>query len=165
MLDDPPPTPDELGYKWYHVVARLQEFTGKNFRIVCNNINATGIDLNPSSISFGLNRDLNLSEPAKVIFKVVLPWYLNGWIVIPCGSVIFGLLILGATGLYVGGMYLNDACDAVWDRKHRPERPIPSGLIAEKTVWSLGIGMMAGGMFFLCLQGSLKDTQEKLKSC
>ena len=66
---------------------------------------------------------------------------------------VFGLLILGATGLYVGGMYLNDACDAVWDRKHRPERPIPAGLIAGKTVWSLGIGMMAGGMFFLCLQG------------
>ena len=66
---------------------------------------------------------------------------------------VFGLLTLGATGLYIGGMYLNDACDALWDRKHRPERPIPAGLIEGKTVWLLGIGMMAGGMFFICLQG------------
>ena len=66
---------------------------------------------------------------------------------------VFGMLTAGVTGLYVGGMYLNDACDAWWDREHRPERPIPSGTIREQTVWLLGIGMMAGGMFLICLQG------------
>ena len=49
-----------------------------------------------------LNRDLNLSEPAKVIFKVVLPWYLNGWIVIPSSS---GILILIAFSIISGYRY------------------------------------------------------------
>src|SRR5437870_4696749 len=32
-------------------------------------------------------------------------------------------LFLGAALLYVGGMFLNDAFDAVFDRQYRPERP------------------------------------------
>jgi 4-hydroxybenzoate polyprenyltransferase len=66
---------------------------------------------------------------------------------------VFGLLAAGASGLYLGGMFLNDACDAWWDRKHRRERPIPSGVIREKTVWIIGIGLMAGGLSVICLQG------------
>ena len=66
---------------------------------------------------------------------------------------VFLMLALGASGLYLGGMFLNDACDAWWDREHRPERPIPTGAIREKTVWHIGIGLMAAGMFFLCLPG------------
>ena len=31
--------------------------------------------------------------------------------------------------VYAGGCFLNDACDHQFDQKHRPERPIPSGLI------------------------------------
>ena len=34
------------------------------------------------------------------------------------------LLCLGATLLYTGGMFLNDAVDQVFDRQYRPERPI-----------------------------------------
>jgi len=66
---------------------------------------------------------------------------------------VLGMLLVGATGLYLGGMFLNDACDAWWDREHRRERPIPSGVIREKTVWIIGIGLMAGGLSILCLQG------------
>ena len=66
---------------------------------------------------------------------------------------VFLMLALGASGLYLGGMFLNDACDAWWDREHRPERPIPAGAIREKMVWRIGIGLMATGMFFLCLPG------------
>lgn len=68
---------------------------------------------------------------------------------------VFTLLVLGASGIYLGGMFLNDACDAWWDREHRPERPIPAGDISEKAVWGTGIGLMAGGMFFLCLPGGV----------
>ena len=68
---------------------------------------------------------------------------------------VFAQLVIGATGIYLGGMFLNDACDAWWDREHRPERPIPAGAIRERTVWTVGIGLMAGGMFFLCLQGGV----------
>jgi 4-hydroxybenzoate polyprenyltransferase len=48
-------------------------------------------------------------------------------------------LVLGVTMLYVGGMYLNDAFDAEFDRQNRPERPVPSGVMALKDVWKLGV--------------------------
>lgn len=48
-------------------------------------------------------------------------------------------LLLGVTLLYVGGMFLNDAFDAEFDRQHRKERPIPSGAIAQKVVLKLGV--------------------------
>ena len=59
----------------------------------------------------------------------------------------------GATGMYLGGMFLNDACDATFDREHRPERPIPAGAISERAVWQIGIGLLAAGVGGLSLQG------------
>lgn len=35
-------------------------------------------------------------------------------------------------------MYLNDACDAAFDRQHRRERPIPSGAVSLGYVWRTG---------------------------
>lgn len=61
----------------------------------------------------------------------------------------FGILILGSSCLYVGGMYLNDACDAEFDREHRPERPIPAGVIRERTVWGLCFVLLCGGAVVL----------------
>lgn len=58
------------------------------------------------------------------------------------------LLMLGASLFYLGGMYLNDAFDAGFDRQFRKERPIPSGAIREKTVWTLGGLQLALG--FVC---------------
>ncbi len=40
--------------------------------------------------------------------------------------------------LYVGGMFLNDAFDSVFDSHHRRDRPIPSGAIKEAEVWRWG---------------------------
>ena len=40
-----------------------------------------------------IDRDLNYSEPATIVLKVVPPWYLNGWIAIPSGGAILALLI------------------------------------------------------------------------
>ena len=37
------------------------------------------------------------------------------------------LLLLGISALYTGGMFLNDAFDADFDRQRRASRPIPSG--------------------------------------
>ena len=59
--------------------------------------------------------------------------------------VMYAGLTTGATAMYLGGMVLNDAFDVAFDREHRPERPIPSGAISEKTVWYLGIGLLAFG--------------------
>ena len=38
-----------------------------------------------------------------------------------------GWLLLGASLLYAGGCFLNDACDHEFDHQNRPERPIPRG--------------------------------------
>ena len=62
-------------------------------------------------------------------------------------------LCAGATFLYLGGMYLNDAFDAQFDQQHRPERPIPSGAIPAGTVWRLGLGWLFLGLIILSLLG------------
>jgi 4-hydroxybenzoate polyprenyltransferase len=56
------------------------------------------------------------------------------------------LLGLAVSLFYVGGMYLNDAFDAVWDRQHRPERPIPSGQVRATTVYLAGFAMLGAGL-------------------
>ena len=48
-------------------------------------------------------------------------------------------LFTGVTLLYVGGMYLNDAFDANFDRQHRKERPIPRDAISVSMVWKLAL--------------------------
>src|SRR6516225_1509106 len=63
-----------------------------------------------------------------------------------------GWVCLGATLLYTGGMFLNDAFDVGFDRQHRPERPIPSGQIRRRTVWLLGgVWLGLGWLCFLVL--------------
>jgi hypothetical protein len=64
-------------------------------------------------------------------------------------------LLLGATLLYVGGMFLNDAFDAQFDRQHRRERPIPSGKIALDAVWRWGLAGLALGAVCLLWPGEL----------
>lgn len=51
-------------------------------------------------------------------------------------------LLLSATLLYLHGTFLNDAIDAEWDTRHRPERPVPSGRWKRDTV--LNLAMLAG---------------------
>ena len=61
-------------------------------------------------------------------------------------------LFAGASFLYAGGMFLNDAFDAEFDQRHRPERPIPAGLISLTIVWQWGlIGLGLGGACLICL--------------
>jgi UbiA prenyltransferase family len=57
-------------------------------------------------------------------------------------------LIIGVSAIYTGGMFLNDALDADFDRQQRPSRPIPSGAIPPASVWRwifalLGLGALA----------------------
>ena len=65
----------------------------------------------------------------------------------------FGLLCAGASLLYIGGMFLNDACDVHFDMQHRSERPIPSGAITARTVWVLSFILLAGGASLLAAMG------------
>ena len=64
----------------------------------------------------------------------------------------FFCLCIGASAIYLGGMYLNDACDIAFDRNFRKERPIPSGAIGENLVWKIGIALLAAGVGLLSLQ-------------
>ncbi|MBI3192157.1 MAG: UbiA family prenyltransferase, partial [Pedosphaera parvula] len=65
----------------------------------------------------------------------------------------FALLCAGATCVYLGGMFLNDAFDADFDRAHRRERPIPPGAISEGEVWKWGFVWLPAGMLCLTLLG------------
>ncbi|MES2707398.1 MAG: UbiA family prenyltransferase [Verrucomicrobiota bacterium] len=56
------------------------------------------------------------------------------------------LAMLGGTLIYAGGCTHNDACDAAWDQRHKPERLIPSGTLAREQVMSLAMGQMRTGV-------------------
>ena len=55
----------------------------------------------------------------------------------------------GAALLYTGGMFLNDAVDADWDREHRTERPIPAGRISRGSVYAGALGLLVAGWLLL----------------
>src|ERR1041385_1224412 len=77
---------------------------------------------------------------------------LAGWLLGGGGSALrFGLLSLGASFLYIGGMFLNDAFDSEFDSQHRKERPIPSGSITVGKVWGWGLGWLIAGTLLLSL--------------
>jgi 4-hydroxybenzoate polyprenyltransferase len=62
-------------------------------------------------------------------------------------------LLLGASLLYAGGCTLNDAFDADWDARHRPERLIPSGVLRRGTVWLIGLAEIAAGLLAILAGG------------
>lgn len=91
-----------------------------------------------------------ISNLPTVWSNCLAAWLLNGG-----GSCIaFLLLCGGATLLYVGGMLLNDAFDAAFDRQHRQERPIPAGRISERDVWWFGGLFLFLGWLLLFLVGN-----------
>src|SRR5262245_57020932 len=71
---------------------------------------------------------------------------LAGWLLGGAGSWCDWLrLCVGASLLYIAGMFLNDAFDAEFDRQRRRGRPIPSGQVEERTVWIAGTSLLALG--------------------
>ncbi len=89
-----------------------------------------------------------VSNLPTVWTNVLAAWLLAGGQV---ADARLGWLIFGGSLLYSAGMILNDAADAAYDRMHRPERAIPSGRVALRWAWRVGLvmllcgaGMMAG---------------------
>jgi len=71
---------------------------------------------------------------------------LAGWLLAGGGDwARFAWLCAGATLVYVGGMFLNDACDAAFDTQHRRERPIPAGAISRQAVWGWSALLLVAG--------------------
>jgi 4-hydroxybenzoate polyprenyltransferase len=58
-------------------------------------------------------------------------------------------LIAGMAFMYTAGMFLNDAFDADFDRRHRPERPIPAGEATVGGVFATGFAFMALGLVLI----------------
>lgn len=72
---------------------------------------------------------------------------LAGWCLGGQGNkVLLAGVALAASFLYEGGMFLNDAFDAEFDRRHRRSRPIPSGAISEREAWRWGLAWLALGL-------------------
>ena len=53
------------------------------------------------------------------------------------------------SAFYVGGMFLNDAFDAPFDRRVRPERPIPRGEVGLAEAFGIGTALLAGALAML----------------
>lgn len=62
--------------------------------------------------------------------------------------------MLAMSLFYEGGMFLNDAFDRGWDAQHRPERPIPAGLISARTVFSIGFSLLLAGILLTAFLSS-----------
>jgi len=61
-----------------------------------------------------------------------------------------GLLLLAISLFYMAGMYLNDAFDRHFDAAAYPQRPIPSGAVAARTVFTMGfLGLGAGELLLI----------------
>lgn len=69
----------------------------------------------------------------------------NGWFYIPEIRTL-ALLILSTSGLYGGGVVLNDFFDAALDSTERPERPIPSGKVSRVGAFILGMLLISAGI-------------------
>lgn len=64
------------------------------------------------------------------------------------------LLLLSTSGLYLGGMVLNDVFDAKLDALERPERPIPSGRISLRSAAIFGCLLMLSGVLAAAMVGT-----------
>src|SRR5271157_550207 len=109
---------------------------------------------------------LNLPRPSKLRTFLILGrvsnlptvwsnclagWWLAGggpWPGLLCVSI-------SVSFLYLGGMFLNDAFDAGFDRNHRRARPIPSGAITEKEVWRWGFVWLVLGLAGMAWLGAV----------
>jgi 4-hydroxybenzoate polyprenyltransferase len=56
------------------------------------------------------------------------------------------LLLVSASAFYTGGMFLNDAFDAPFDRRVRPERPVPRGEVGLAEAFAVGGALLAVGL-------------------
>lgn len=64
-----------------------------------------------------------------------------------------GVVMLGASLLYEGGMFLNDYFDRHIDARERPGRPIPAGEVSAATVATIGFALLGAGVVLIAAFG------------
>ena len=88
-----------------------------------------------------------VSNLPTVWSNCVAGYWIGGW----GPPAVLALLCFSATLLYVGGMYLNDACDVEFDREFRPERPIIASQVARRFVLNAAMALLVCGALLLLL--------------
>lgn len=83
----------------------------------------------------------------------VLTNVLAGAALVGGGGLRMGLVAVAMVLFYTAGMYLNDLLDLNLDRRERPERPLPSGLIPVNEAWAVTAGLFGVGGVLLALAG------------
>ena len=92
-----------------------------------------------------------ISNLPTVWTNVTAAWFLAGGAL---ADVRLAWLLLAGSLLYTGGMILNDAMDVKFDRKYRPERPIPMGQISLRAAWAVGVVMLLTGATIAAFSGA-----------
>lgn len=69
------------------------------------------------------------------------------------GGVTLVLVAAAMVLFYTGGMYLNDLLDLGIDRRERPTRPLPSGLIPVGEAWAVTAALFGAGLLLLVPAG------------
>lgn len=75
----------------------------------------------------------------------------------PAGIASIVLLLAATTGLYLGGMVLNDWFDYEEDKKARAFRPLPSGMFTLRFAATLGFGFLLFGVLFAASAGAIQQ--------
>jgi len=92
---------------------------------------------------------------APAIFTAISNLVAAHWLATGGDSNVRALLLLTLSGmaLYIGGMVLNDCFDRVIDARERPDRPLPSGRIAQRSAWSVGWLCLGAGVLLAAMHG------------
>jgi 4-hydroxybenzoate polyprenyltransferase len=96
-----------------------------------------------------------VSNLPTVWSNLLAGWLLNRG---QCDSLRLALILLGGSLIYIGGMYLNDYCDAEFDSRFCPHRPIPAGKISRRFVGVMAFLWFLAGFACLASLGSTTAT-------
>lgn len=80
------------------------------------------------------------------LLGVIIGWGLFAQLGAKLDPVALLLLGLSLSCLYLGGCFFNDWHDLEFDRKTRPDRPIPSGRWSRRVILNLSLSLMGGGI-------------------
>ncbi|HEY9782948.1 MAG TPA: UbiA-like protein EboC [Leptolyngbyaceae cyanobacterium] len=91
---------------------------------------------------------LQMMRPANIVtaWADILAGFAASGAVALLNIQVLGWLLLATTGLYGGGIVLNDVFDAELDAQERPERPIPSGRASRQGATLLGSALLVTGV-------------------